>query len=46
MKQNTINAVGHKTIVSTAIRQNFKPVLEMNIPAIERDLGLKRKDLY
>lgn len=38
--------MGRASSVTGIIKQNFKPVLEMNIAKIERDSNFKRKDLY
>lgn len=45
-RKNTLRAIGEPAMISAAIKQNFKPVLEMNISKIEREHGYKRKDLY
>jgi hypothetical protein len=46
IRRNSMEAIGPKSAISAAMKQNFKPVLEMNPTAIERDKNCKRKDLY
>jgi hypothetical protein len=46
LKKNFVTAVGEHASVSTIIKQNYRPVLEMNVPLMERDHGYRRRDLY
>ena len=46
LKRNFIKAVGDQASVSTVIQQNYGPVMEMNVPRMEQDMGYRRRDLY
>ena len=46
LKRKFISAIGAESSVSSIIRQNYKNVMEMNIPREMRENGYKRRDLY
>ncbi|CDW85638.1 leucine rich repeat family protein [Stylonychia lemnae] len=46
LKMNTFQAAGERRSLENVIRQNFKPLIKMNLPQLEQETGFTRRDLY
>eukprot|EP00347_Sterkiella_histriomuscorum_P008845 403343519 len=46
LKENTFKVIGEKQCVENIIKQNFQPLLQLNLPQLEQQTGFSRKDLF
>ena len=46
LKLNCFSAIGKRQLLENVVKQNFKPLLEQEIPTLEKKTGFSRRDLY